>query len=280
MKKVMSKLYLFMLVAMLMMSFATTVFATDLDNLNSGQTSTNGSNQSGQSSDSHNGSITDYLQGYTPVTDENMSNAKQYASPITNALGTLTGFIVMIVSAGIFVVTALDLAYIGLPFTRSLLNPQQAQQQGGGMGMSPMGGMGGMRGGMMGGGMMGGGAQGQSQEYGMHRRWVSDEAVNCVALANPQPQGGGMGMSPMGGMGGMGMGGGMMGGMGGQQQQPMPTKSVIMMYLKKRTFFLIVFAVAMILLTSSIFTDCGINLAELSFKIIDKFNSIISGVNV
>ena len=127
---------------------------------------------------------------------------------------------------------------------------------------------------------MGGGTQGQSQEYGMHRRWVSDEAVNCAALANPQPQGGGMGMSPMGGMGGMGMGGGMMGGMGGQQQQPMPTKSVIMMYLKKRTFFLIVFAVATILLTSSIFTDCGINLAELSFKIIDKFNSIISGVNV
>lgn len=270
MKKVMSKLYLFMLVAMLMMSFATTVFATDLDNLTSGQTTTNDSDQSGQSSDSHNGSITDYLQGYTPVTDENMSNANQYASPITNALGILTGFIVMIVSAGIFVVTALDLAYIGLPFTRSLLNPQQAQQQGGGM--SPMGGMHG--------GMMGGGAQGQSQEYGMHRRWVSDEAVNCVALANPQPQGGGMGMSPMGGMGGMGMGGGMMGGMGGQQQQPMPTKSVIMMYLKKRTFFLIVFAVAMILLTSSIFTDCGINLAELSFRIIDKVNSIISGVNI
>lgn len=253
MKKVMSKLYLFMLVVMLTMSFATTVFATDLDNLNSGQTTTNDSDQSGQSIDSHNGSISGYLQGYTPVTDKNMSNAKQYSSPITNALGTLTGFIVMIVSAGIFVVTALDLAYIGLPFTRSLLNPQQAQQQGGGM--SPM--------------------------VGMHRRWVSDEAVNCVALANPQPQGGGMGMSPMGGMGGMGMGmGGMMGGMGGQQQQPMPTKSVIVMYLKKRTFFLIVFAVATILLTSSIFTDCGINLAELSFKVIDKFNSIISGVNV
>lgn len=269
MKKVTSKLYLFMLVAMLMMSFATTVFATDLDSINSGQDTTNGSDQSGQSGDTHNGSVTDYLQGYTPITSENMSSAKQYANPVTNALGTLTGFIVMLVAAGVVVVTSLDLAYIGLPFTRSFLNPQQAQQQGGGM-----------RGGMVGGGMMGGGAQGQPQEYGMRRRWVSDEAVNCVALANPQPQGGGMGMSPMGGMGGMGMGvGGMMGGMGGQQQ-PMPTKSVIMMYLRKRTFFLVVFAVATILLTSSIFTDCGINLAELSFKVIDKFNSIISGVNI
>lgn len=272
MKKVISKLYLFMLVALLTMSFATTVSATDLDSINGNQ-STNEEN-SEQTGDSHNGSISDYLKGYTPVTDENMSSAKQYASPITNALGTLTGFIVMVVSAGIFVVTALDLAYIGLPFTRGLLNPQHGQQGGGG-GISPMGGMG-MRGSMMGGGMMGGGVQGQPQEQGMRRRWVSDEAVNCVELANPQQQGGGM--SPMGGMGGMGgmMGGGMMGG----QQQPMPTKSVILMYLKKRAFFLVIFAIATILLTSSIFTDCGINLAELSFKVIDKFNSIISGVNI
>lgn len=263
MKKVISKLHLFMLVAMLMMSFATTVFASDLDNLNGNNQGSSSSEQSGQQSDTHNDSVTDYLKGYTPVTDENMSSASQYASPITNAIGTLTGFIVMIVSAGIFAVTALDLAYIGLPFTRSFLNPQQAQAQGGGM--SPMG------------GMMGGGAQ--PQESGLRRRWVSDEAVACVAQANPQ-QGGGM--SPMGGMGmgamgGMGMGG-MMG--GGAQQQQTPTKSVIMMYLRKRTFFLVVFAVAIILLTSSIFTDCGINLAQLSFKIIDKFNSIISGVQI
>ena len=123
-----------------------------------------------------------------------------------------------------------------------------------------------------------GGAQPQ-QEYGLRRRWVSDEAVACVAQGNPQTQGGGMGMSPMGGMSGMGMSPmGGMGGMGGAQ--PQPTKSVITMYLKKRAFFLVIFAVAIILLTSSIFTDCGINLAQLSFKLIDKFNNMISGINV
>ena len=264
MKRVISKLQLFMLLMMFMFSFSTTVFATDLDSIGNGD-----SNETTQQSGSgdENGSITDYLKGYTPVTDENMKSAQRYANPITNLLGVATGFLVVVVSGAIFVVTALDLIYIALPFTRSLLNPQQSQ--GGGMGMSPMGGM--------------GGAQPQ-QEYGLRRRWVSDEAVSCVSQCNPQTQGGGMGMSPMGGMGMSPMGGmgmspmGGMGGMGGAQ--PQPTKSVITMYLKKRAFFLVIFAVATILLTSSIFTDCGINLAQLSFKLIDKFNNMISGINV
>ena len=255
MKGVISKLQLFMLAVMLMMSFTTTVFATDLDKLNDGQNTT----EQSQQSDGHNDSVTDYMRNYKPVTDENMQNATQYASPITNAIGTFVGFVVMCVSAGIFAVTALDLAYIGLPVTRSFLNPQQAQQQGGGM--SGFGGMGSM-----------GGAQQQTQEYGLHRKWVSDEAVACVAQASPQQQQGGFG----GGFGGSGFGA-----MGGaQQQQPQQTKSVISMYLKKRIVFLVVFAIATVLLTSSIFTDCGINLAQLMFKIMDKVNGTISGVQV
>lgn len=253
--KVISRLYLFMFVAMLMLSFSTPVFASDLDSL--GNTSTTSStNQGGSNSGGGNDSVTDYLKGYTPVTDQNMSDARQYAGPITNILGTITGFLVMIVSGALFVVTALDLCYIGLPFTRNFLNPQSQGGGMGGMGMSPMG------------GSMGGG-----QPQG--KRWVSDEAVACVSMANPQ--GGGGGMSPMGGMG-MSPMGGMGGSMGGGQQQP--TKSVIMTYLKKRAFFLIIFAVATILLTSSIFTDCGINLAELSFKVLNKINSMLAGVSI
>lgn len=255
MKGVISKLQLFMLAVMLMMSFTTTVFATDLDKLNDGQNTT----EQSQQSDGHNDSVTDYMRNYKPVTDENMQNATQYASPITNAIGTFVGFVVMCVSAGIFAVTALDLAYIGLPVTRSFLNPQQAQQQGGGM--SGFGGMGSM-----------GGAQQQTQEYGLHRKWVSDEAVACVAQASPQQQQGGFG----GGFGGSGFGATG----GAQQQQPQQTKSVISMYLKKRIVFLVVFAIATVLLTSSIFTDCGINLAQLMFKIMDKVNGTIAGVQV
>lgn len=77
---------------------------------------------------------------------------------------------------------------------------------------------------------------------------------------------------------GMGMGGGMMS-VAGQAQQPMPMKSVILEYLKKRAFFLVIFSVATIVLMSSIFTDCGINLAELIFKIMDKANAQIGSAN-
>lgn len=266
-----------------------TVSATTLDDLTgnsaaSEQVPQNNGYTEGYGSES----ITDYLRGYTPVTAENMASAATAASPLVNVIGTISGFIVMVTSAAIFMVTAADLAYIGLPFTRAWLNPMYAAggAQAGGM---PMGGMGmggmGMRGGVgmgMGGmGGMGGGAQ-APVESGLRRRWVSDEAVYCVnTYCQPQqqaqggmPMGGGMGM----GMGGMGAMGGM--GMGGQQQQPMPMKSVIFEYLKKRVFFLIVFAVATTVLMSSVFTDCGINLGLLTIKIFAKFSGQVSQVQM
>lgn len=244
-----------------------TLFATSLDDLSRG--SQGGSTTSSQET-GDDGAVSDYLKGYTPINKDNMDKAGSMASPIVSAIGTLSGFIIMIVSAGIFLVTALDLCYIGLPFTRSFLNPSQgAGAQGGG---APMGGMGmGMRG-----GMSMGGAGGTQPESGLRRRWVSDEAVACVSLSDmqSQPAGGGM---PMGGMG-MPMGG--MGMQGGGAQQPTSTKSVILEYLKKRSFFIIVFAIATVILTSALLTDCGLNLAELLSKIISKFNGQIQNVNI
>ena len=232
------------------------LYATSLDDLSQSNDSSNGSNQS----DGDN-AVKDYLQGYTPVTSENMQQANQLAGPVATAIGTVTGFIVIVVSAGIFLITALDLVYIGIPPLRSVLNSNYgAAAQGGGM--APMGGMGmGMAGGM------------QGSQSVKPRCLVSDEAVACVNMvaAQQQPQGGGM------------MGGGMMGGMMGgmqHQQAPAPTKSVILQYLKKRSFFLVIFAICTIILMSSIFTDCGINLAELLSKIINKLNGSISSVNV
>lgn len=207
------------------------------------------------------GGIGEYMKGYNPVSDRNMEEASQLASPLVNAIGTIIGIIVVITSAGIFLITALDLAYIGIPFTRPLLTmrwqlvsdealacaPGAQMQQGG------MGGMGGMNGGM--GGMSGGMGMG-----GMH---------------------GGMGMSGgmgMGGMsGGMGMGG-MQGGMGGMQGQQQGTRSCILAYFKKRVFFIIIFSIATILLLSSLFMDCGINLAALLTKIINRFNGSVSSM--
>lgn len=220
----------------------------------------------GKSSQSVQGSSDDnpltwYMKKYKPITEDNMKQAGVVATPIVNAIGTVTGLILMIIMAGVGLITAFDLAYIGIPRLRPLLAPNA-----GGM-TSPMGGMGmGMHGrGMMGGGMMGGSPQ---PSAGGHQ-WVSDEALASVAMvgASAQPAGGGMGM----------MGGGMM---GGTPQQPVKLSSVIFTYLKKRVFFVILFAVALILLTSSVLLDCGINIAELSIKVFNKLNDNISNINV
>ena len=217
--------------------------------------------------------LTGYMKKYKPITEDNMKQAGVVATPIVNAIGTVTGFVLLIVMAGVGLITALDLAYIGIPRLRPLLAPNAGGTQAGGM-TSPMGGMGmGMHGrGMMGGGMMGGSPQ---PSAGGHQ-WVSDEALASVAMAGASVQPAGGGMPPMGGGMGM-MGGGMM---GGTSQQPVKQSSVIFTYLKKRVFFVILFAVALILLTSSVLLDCGINIAELSIKVFNKLNGNISNINV
>ena len=244
------------------------IYASSLDELlgdgNTTTSSDDGSNGNVTVDNGEDYSISDYMRGYNPISSENMQQASKLATPVANVIGTITGFIMIITVSFIFLTTALDLLYIAFPPIRPRLNPEMGQASGGGMGM-PMGGMGmGMRGGMMGG--MGAPAGGGAAP--MQRRWVSDEAVAAVAMANPAPQGGGM----MGGMGGMGM----MGGMGAAPQPAMSTKSVIGTYFKKRIFFVIIFACASVVLMSSILLDCGINLAELLLKIFEKLNGSIA----
>lgn len=247
------------------------IYASSLDELlgddNTTTSSDDGSNGNVTVDNGEDYSISDYMRGYNPISSENMQQASKLATPVANVIGTITGFIMIITVSFIFLTTALDLLYIAFPPIRPRLNPEMGQASGGGMGM-PMGGMGmGMRGGMMGG--MGAPAGGGAAP--MQRRWVSDEAVAAVAMANPAPQGGGM----MGGMGGMGM----MGGMGAAPQPAMSTKSVIGTYFKKRIFFVIIFACASVVLMSSILLDCGINLAELLLKIFEKLNGSIANQN-
>lgn len=241
------------------------VYATDIeeankqlrqtyDNVNS-QESTSTTQQSSPAPDYGQGSVTDYLKGYTPVTQENMDKASSFSQPIVNFIGMLVGFILVITTALVGFITALDLLYIAAPPVRTFLY-DGGGQQGGGMGMGAQGRYGGMQGGygMQGGGMPGGMQQGQKRF-----RWVSDEVVATVALCQPASQMGGVGMQQ------------------GGAQQNMDTKSTISVYLKKRAFFLVFFAVASIVLLSSVFTNCGINVAALFMKIMAKINSSIGG---
>lgn len=239
MKRLLSSLSAFFVVLIVGCILAVPVSATnDMDGLTGGNTAQE--QQVDQGSNSRDaGALGDALQNYNPITDDNMSQAQALANPITNIIGNIIGAIVLLTAAGIFLITALDLAYIAMPFTRPLLTSKH--------------------------------------------QLVSDEALAAVGGASGGQQAGGMG-SPMGGMGspmgGMGspMGSPMGGGMGGQQKQS--TKSVITTYFKKRVVFMVIFAVATVILTSSILTGVGINLAALLTEIIDKLNSIINGVKV
>lgn len=252
---------------------STAVFATDIEQANkqlqqsynnsvNSSSATSTTEQSSSVPDYGQGSVSDYLKGYTPVTKGNMDKASSLASPVVNFIGMLIGLVCVITTAGVGLITALDLLYIAIPPVRGFL--YEGAQQGGMAGGMPGGmGMGNMRGGM---GMgMGMGMGGMQPQGGMHKiRWVSDEVVATVAMCQPQGQGGGMGMMA----GGMGMQG---------AQQNMSTKSTISVYLKKRIFFLVLFAVASIVLLSTVFTDCGINVAALVMKIMAKVNGSIGG---
>ena len=129
MRRKKSFIFLLTLLCMLVLNVSM-VFAGSLEDLSNGQTT--------QTTDLPESAVADYLRGREAVTAENMQEAQTYVSPITNIIGTLIGIILALTSSAIFLVTALDLLYIGVPFVRPLLYP--AGQQAGG---APMGGMGG-----------------------------------------------------------------------------------------------------------------------------------------
>ena len=198
------------------------------------------------------------------VNNEDLASATKFASPFVKAVKYIIAVITAVFTVLLGLVTMLDLLYLAVPPIRNLLcneQPQTAGGMGGGMGM----GMGGMGMGRMG---MGGMGANQPAQSGIGR-FVSDEAVAALSEATQQAQGasGGMGMGM--GMGGMGMGMGM-GGMGAQQAKP-KTKSVILLYLKKRAFAVIMFVICLVLFTSTLFTDLGLYIGQ---WVVDIFNGL------
>ena len=126
MKRVFGRLSIFLVVCVLScLCLPCIAFATgDIDGLTDGQTtqqSTQANNGDENTANAGNGALGDYLGGYSPVNGDNVASASEIASPIVDIIGNLVGVIALIASAGIFLVTALDLCYIGLPFTRGLL---------------------------------------------------------------------------------------------------------------------------------------------------------------
>ena len=184
------------------------------------------------------------------VDNNDLAEAGKFTAPFVKGFRFVLACVLAIFSICLAAITVLDLLYLAVPPVRKFLCAEQPNQSAGGMGGMGMGGMG-MGMGRMGMGMGGGMGAAQPAQSGIGR-FVSDEAVSAlsesVAMAQPQ---GGMGMGMMGGMGGM-----------GQAQAQPKAKSVILTYLKKRAFALVLFAVSVILLTSTLFTDLGLYIGQ------------------
>lgn len=190
----MKKVLLTLLTSIMLLTLpVTTVYASSLDDVVSGTSQESSSDSSSDSS-----SVSSSKSKIPMTADEYIANTKDAAdltnvdtkgaSKVNEGIKTVAAFIVKILSyfltAFLVVRVLLDLVYIALPFTRSMLsNGYAGNAAAGGAGMGGMGGMGSPMGGM---GGMGGMGMGMRGGYGMNR----------------------MGM---GGMGGAGMGGSQMG---------------------------------------------------------------------
>lgn len=210
---------------------------------------------SSYSSSSDANDVGNWIKSQRGLTGEQLGVASNTLSPLTNTIGYLVGGIVVIIFAGITLITALDLLYIAIPPVRNLLYKAGTDGTGAYTGGMPGGGY--NRGGM---GMMGmGGVGGASGGTAKPTQWVSDEAVQCAALMGgsaPNQAGGPMGP-------------------GAQPNAQVNTSSVITAYFKKRAFFLVVLAICVIILTSSALLGTGVNLAQWGIKLINIANGYI-----
>ena len=241
------------------------IYASSIDNdLGFSKASSGGSNSSNQSASNlfDNGNVSqedinvgNYIKNQRGMSTEQLNKASAVVSPLTNVIGYLIGAVIVIIMTGIFFVTALDLLYISIPFVRPLLYAPGTDGTGAMTG-GRMPGYGGYGGGY-------GGYGGMPQQGGRVRKtqWVSDEAVQCAAML-----GGSSGTEGMG----------MMSRVGQPPQQQMSKGSVIKSYFIKRALFMVLLAVCIVVLTSSVLLGTGVNIANWGIKILDSLNKVMS----
>lgn len=250
------------LALMIMMSPLLMTKSMAMEDLGGTPSQSNGTGLDMGSIDEDDLKVGDIIKQHRGMTGDQFESASKTLSPVTNIFGCITGGILVLIFGAVFCITALDLLYISIPPIRNILyKAPMGGAAGGGM---PMGGMGY-------GGRYGGMGMGASMNQGMAQeakpvRWISDEAVQCVAML----ENGGAQPQPMGGMG--------MGGMGMAQQNPqqnMSMKSVIGMYFRKRIWFMVMLAVSAIVLTSSVLLGTGINIGQWFIRMVNMVNGNI-----
>lgn len=215
----------------------------------SGNTNSLGSVLDGGTVSEDDKAMSDFLGQHRGVTSEQLNTASEVVSPVTNAIGYIAAVIVALPASAIFLITALDLLYISVPFLRPYLYTAGTD----GTGATTAGRYGGGPGGY---GGYGGYAQNTSSSSGRKRhQLISDEAVACVALLG--------GSSRTENIGAPG------------QRTNETRGSVIKAYLVKRAGFMVLFVICVVILMSSALMGTGANLANFGIKVITAINNML-----
>ena len=123
------------------------VYANSLEDNVNGNSDSSNSGEGSVSQDDQD--VANWIKDQRGMTGEQLQTASETLSPITNMFGYIVGGIVVLIFAGVFIITALDLLYITIPPIRNPLykagTDGTGAYTGGGMaGGYGMGGYGGM----------------------------------------------------------------------------------------------------------------------------------------
>lgn len=184
------------------------------------------------------GDVGEFLKGYRPIDNESLNAANQYMSGPMKIFGYIMSGIIILIMAAVFAITAIDLLYIAIPPVRGFLYTPNTSGTGSNMNQNNY--------------------QARGSFFGL--QWVSDEAVKAAALLGGEAPTQGAQMQYPGGFGGPAM--------APQQAQKQARGSVIGKYMRSRIWFLFILGVCMVLLTSSIFMDWGINVGGMIISLL------------
>ena len=243
MKTVKSSIFAVLMIVLMVSFYSQGVFAKDLDAMIDSSPKGNTSQTQGVENGDSDDALLNYMQNYKPITNENMEMAEQISNPIVNLIGNAIGVCTLVSIALLGFTTGVDFIYLSAPFMRNYL---------------------------------------------VGKNFVSDEARACLGVAGGnQGMSGSMGSPTPTMQGGTVESGGtqssmMQGGAttGNNSNRGNSTKVVMLTYLKMRSFVIILFIVATILLTSTVLFDCGINVALLLQRVLNGVNNFIANMQL
>lgn len=247
--------------------FTMPVLAADLNSIGVSETQSvenNDDSSSGGGDEVDISGTYEVLYGQTAITQEDAQEAARIAAPAVKVIRVAMSLVLAILPVLMLFSSIVDITCLTIsPLRKAIMTTSDDAGTGAGAGGMGMGGMG-MG---MGGGAAAAAPMGFTAKIAQFASKEAQEtARECCGAPAAGGMGGGMGMGMGMGMGGMGMGGG--------AAAPAPSsKNLLLTYFKKRTIFLVVFGVCVVVFSCTAFTDLGL---QVGAWIIEK----VSGISI